>query len=79
MKDFARSDDPAVQAQLDRLAALSVPDGRLGLETIRALVPFGTDMAGKLLIADLLTMRFRTVDVAKDPACSGCAMELCAP
>jgi len=37
MKDFAQSDDPAVQAQLDRLAALSVPDGRLGLETIRAL------------------------------------------
>ena len=38
MKDFARSDDPAVQAQLDRLAALSVPEGRLGLETIRALL-----------------------------------------
>jgi len=38
MKDFARSDSPAVQAQLDRLAALSVPDGRLGLETIRALL-----------------------------------------
>ena len=38
MKDFARSDDPAVQAQLDRLGALSVPDGRLGLETIRALL-----------------------------------------
>ncbi|WP_370030137.1 bifunctional folylpolyglutamate synthase/dihydrofolate synthase [Qipengyuania mesophila] len=37
MRDFARSEDPAVQAQLDRLAALSVPDGRLGLETIRAL------------------------------------------
>ena len=38
MRDFARSDDPAVQAQLDRLAALSVPQGRLGLETIRALL-----------------------------------------
>ena len=38
MKDFARSDDPAVQAQLDRLGALTVPDGRLGLETIRALL-----------------------------------------
>ena len=38
MRDFARSDDPAVQAQLDRLGALSVPDGRLGLETIRALL-----------------------------------------
>lgn len=36
--DFGRSDDPAVQAQLDRLAALSVPQGRLGLETIGALM-----------------------------------------
>ncbi|WP_126172712.1 bifunctional folylpolyglutamate synthase/dihydrofolate synthase [Altericroceibacterium xinjiangense] len=38
MKDFASSDDPAVQAQLDRLAALSLPQGRLGLETIRAIL-----------------------------------------
>ncbi|WP_336986226.1 bifunctional folylpolyglutamate synthase/dihydrofolate synthase [Altererythrobacter aquiaggeris] len=38
MKDFAISDDPAVQLQLDRLGALSLPDGRLGLETIRALL-----------------------------------------
>lgn len=38
MKDFGRSDDPRVQAQLDRLAALSVPYGRLGLETILALL-----------------------------------------
>ncbi|MBX7457247.1 bifunctional folylpolyglutamate synthase/dihydrofolate synthase [Qipengyuania sp. 1NDH17] len=38
MKDFARSDNTAVQAQLDRLAKLSVPDGRLGLETILALL-----------------------------------------
>ncbi|WP_370177210.1 folylpolyglutamate synthase/dihydrofolate synthase family protein [Alteriqipengyuania sp.] len=38
MKDFARSDNPAVQAQLDRLGALSVPDGRLGLETIREML-----------------------------------------
>ena len=36
--DFGRSDDPAVQAQLDRLSALSVPQGRLGLDTIRALM-----------------------------------------
>jgi dihydrofolate synthase/folylpolyglutamate synthase len=38
MRDFARSDDASVQAQLDRLARLSVPDGRLGLATIRALL-----------------------------------------
>ena len=38
MRDFGRSDDPRVQAQLDRLAALSLPQGRLGLDTIRALM-----------------------------------------
>ncbi|MEL7218933.1 MAG: bifunctional folylpolyglutamate synthase/dihydrofolate synthase, partial [Pseudomonadota bacterium] len=37
MVDFGRSDDPKVQAQLDRLSALSVPQGRLGLDTIRAM------------------------------------------
>jgi len=36
--DFGRSDDPRVQAQLDRLSALSLPQGRLGLGTIRALM-----------------------------------------
>ncbi len=38
MRDFAISDDPAVQAQLDRLGALSLPSGRLGLDTVRALL-----------------------------------------
>ena len=38
MRDFGQSDDPRVQAQLDRLAALSLPQGRLGLETIAALM-----------------------------------------
>ncbi|WP_260923782.1 bifunctional folylpolyglutamate synthase/dihydrofolate synthase [Novosphingobium sp. 9] len=38
MRDFAVSDSPEVQAQLDRLGALTVPQGRLGLETIRALL-----------------------------------------
>ena len=38
MRDFGRSDDPRVQAQLDRLGRLSLPQGRLGLETIRALM-----------------------------------------
>lgn len=38
MKDFATSDDPAVQAQLERLASLSLPQGRFGLETIRTIL-----------------------------------------
>lgn len=38
MRDFATSDSPAVQAQLDRLAALTLPQGRFGLETIREIL-----------------------------------------
>ncbi len=36
--DFGTSSDPRVQTQLDRLAALSLPQGRFGLETMRALM-----------------------------------------
>jgi len=38
VKDFAISDNPVVQAQLDRLGVLALPQGRFGLETIRALL-----------------------------------------
>lgn len=42
------------------------------LEAIRSIVPFGEDAAGKLLIADTLSWRFRTLQLAKDPACTTC-------
>ena len=38
MRDFGRSDDPRVQAQLDRLAALSLPQGRVGLDVVHELL-----------------------------------------
>ncbi|MEM1194868.1 MAG: folylpolyglutamate synthase/dihydrofolate synthase family protein [Pseudomonadota bacterium] len=38
MVDFGRSNDTRVQAQLDRLSQLSVPQGRFGLETITAMM-----------------------------------------
>ncbi|MFM5953064.1 MAG: bifunctional folylpolyglutamate synthase/dihydrofolate synthase [Novosphingobium sp.] len=38
MKDFAISDNPRVQTQLDRLGALTLPSGRLGLEVIHELL-----------------------------------------
>ncbi|WP_367183747.1 folylpolyglutamate synthase/dihydrofolate synthase family protein, partial [Novosphingobium sp. Chol11] len=38
MRDFAISDHPGVQAQLDRLGALTLPQGRYGLETVRELL-----------------------------------------
>ncbi len=47
------------------------------LEAIRVLAPFGEDSAGKLLIADLLSLRFRTIALPKDPACPACARIAC--
>ena len=38
MKDFASSGSPAVQSQLDRLSALSLPQGRIGLEVIHEIL-----------------------------------------
>ncbi|MGB3166197.1 MAG: folylpolyglutamate synthase/dihydrofolate synthase family protein [Alteraurantiacibacter sp.] len=38
MRDFALSENEAVQRQLDRLGALPLPRGRLGLQTIRTLL-----------------------------------------
>lgn len=67
-------------AETGVIGALTGTMGSLAaLETIRQIVPFGTDMVGRLLIADLLAMRFRTLDVAKDPACPACAVEPCVP
>jgi molybdopterin/thiamine biosynthesis adenylyltransferase len=43
------------------------------LEAIRLLVPFGEDMAGKMLVTDLMTRNFRSVRVTADPACPACA------
>jgi molybdopterin/thiamine biosynthesis adenylyltransferase len=61
------------------LGALTGVIGSLAaLEAIRCLVPFGGDSAGKLLIADTLSLRFRTIALPKDPACTGCAAETCA-
>ena len=54
------------------LGALTGTLGSLAaIEAIRAIVPFGTDPAGTLLLVDALNFRFRTIGLPKDPAC-GC-------
>lgn len=56
------------------LGALTGTMGSLAaLEAIRAIVPFGEDSAGKLLIADLRTLRFRTLRLDTDPLCRTCS------
>lgn len=58
-------------AEAGVMGALTGTIGSLAaLEAIRAIVPFGSDPAGKLLVADTLDWRFRTILLPKDPACS---------
>ncbi len=70
-------DDP------ERPGATCAEDGVLGpmagaigslaaLEVLRAIHPFGDDSAGKLLLADTLSLRFRTLSLPKDPGCRTC-------
>ena len=42
------------------------------LEVLRVIHPFGEDSAGKLLLADTLALRFRTLRLPKDPGCTTC-------
>jgi adenylyltransferase/sulfurtransferase len=53
------------------LGALTGAIGSLAaIETIRQIVPFGEDSAGRLLLLDALAFRFRTIALPKDPGCS---------
>ncbi len=60
-------------AETGVLGALTGVMGSLAaLETIRAIVPFGDDPAGKLVLVDALALRFRTLTLPKDPGCPAC-------
>lgn len=66
--DPARAD--ASCADQGVLGALTGIMGSMAaLETMRAIVGFGDDPAGRLLVADLLAFRFRTLTLPKDPGC----------
>ena len=52
------------------LGALTGVLGSLAaIEAIRAILGFGEDSAGKLLLVDALAFRFRTIALPKDPGC----------
>ena len=71
--DAPERDDGGTCAEDGVLGPVTGVIGSLAaLEAIRAIVPFGVDSAGKLVIADLLALRFRTVALAKDPDCPAC-------
>lgn len=56
------------------LGALAGVMGSLAaMETIRQITGFGDDSAGKLLLFDALSLRFRSFALPKDPGCPLCA------
>lgn len=44
------------------------------METIRILAHYGSPVAGKLLLYDAMTLQFRSMTLAKDPACEVCGI-----
>ncbi|AQR75558.1 HesA/MoeB/ThiF family protein [Sphingomonas sp. LM7] len=63
----------ATCAEQGVLGALTGVMGSLAaLEAIRACAPFGEDSAGKLLLVDALSLRFRSLILPKDPGCPAC-------
>ncbi|MBM3928375.1 MAG: molybdopterin-synthase adenylyltransferase MoeB [Sphingomonadales bacterium] len=67
-------DDPErAEASCAEAGVIGAMTGVMGslaaLEGIRAVVPFGDDPAGRLLLADALAFRFRTLTVPKDAGC----------
>ncbi len=73
---FVGSDPDRPEASCSEQGVLGAMAGVMGslaaMEAIRAVSPFGDDSAGKLLLVDALTLRFRTVRLAKDPGCPAC-------
>jgi len=55
-------------------AAAGVMGTLQALEAIKEITGVGESMAGKLLIYEALTTRFRTVRIKRDPACALCGL-----
>ncbi len=70
------TDPDRAEASCAEQGVMGAMTGMMGslaaLEAIRALVPFGTDPAGSLLLVDTLDFRFRTLRLPKDPGCATC-------
>jgi molybdopterin/thiamine biosynthesis adenylyltransferase len=73
---FVGADPDRPETSCAEAGVLGAMTGVLGslaaLEAMRAIVGFGEDSAGKLLLVDALAFRFRTIALPKDPDCAAC-------
>lgn len=65
---------PGWKRQFPVFGAVAGVVGSMGaMEAVKLLAGFGEPLAGKLLLADLRSMTFRTVGVERDPRCAVCS------
>ena len=75
---FAEAPPPGTAPSCSETGVLGAAAGVMGtlqaLEVIKEITGAGESMAGRLLIYEALTTRFRTVRFAPDPACALCGV-----
>jgi adenylyltransferase/sulfurtransferase len=73
---FREPPPPALVQNCAESGVLGVLPGLVGViqatETIKLITGIGESLVGRLLLIDGLRMRFRTIDVARDPECPAC-------
>jgi len=73
---FREPPPPGLVQSCSDSGVLGVLPGLIGVvqaaETIKLITGAGETLAGRLLLVDGLRMRFRTIDVARDPECRAC-------
>jgi molybdopterin/thiamine biosynthesis adenylyltransferase/rhodanese-related sulfurtransferase len=73
---FREPPPPALVQNCVESGVLGVVPGLIGVvqaaETIKLITGIGETLVGRLLLVDALRMRFRTIDLAKDPDCVAC-------
>jgi adenylyltransferase/sulfurtransferase len=73
---FAEAPPPGTVQSCSETGVLGAAAGVMGtlqaLEVIKEITGIGESMAGRLLIYEALTTRFRTVTFKRDPACALC-------
>ena len=73
---FREPPPPGLVQNCAESGVLGVLPGLIGVvqaaETIKVITEIGEPLVGRLLLVDGLRMRFRTIDVARDPECRAC-------
>ncbi|MFA6448934.1 MAG: ThiF family adenylyltransferase, partial [bacterium] len=73
---FPTPPDPEIAPRGNDLGLLGVMPGVIGMieavETLKALLGLGVSLSGRLLLFDALKLRFKELNIRRDPECRVC-------